>query len=304
MLSGWALNRLPLAIKLVGPRRWIPGLVHAARRRLAGRRPREKFDHCLSSIGVRHATDVPASGLWRQPVVTGRGGSVGDAIGDDPVMSGIERLAELAVVFAANVQPGQMVGVTAEVGHLEMVRAVADAAYRAGARYVDVHLRDPHLERSWVVHAAAETVGYSPRWAEARIRELDEERGANIKITGPTAPGLFDDLDPARVGQAQGPRSRAWREVEYRVNNTIIPGPTLAWAESLRPSSTPAGALSALMDDLRVACRLDQPDPVVAWRERFAELGIRARALTALRLHAVRFHGPGTDLVIGLPPTR
>lgn len=45
----------------------------------------------------------------------------------------VERLAALAVGFGANVQPGQRVEVRAEVGHEDVVRAVADAAYRAGA---------------------------------------------------------------------------------------------------------------------------------------------------------------------------
>jgi aminopeptidase len=52
-----------------------------------------------------------------------------------------------------------------------------------------------------------------------------------------------------------------------------------------------------------VACRLAEPDPVAAWRHRFAELHARAQALTALRLDAVRLRGPGTDLLVGLPAT-
>jgi aminopeptidase len=97
-----------------------------------------------------------------------------------------------------------------------------------------------------VLHAPAHTLAYAPGWREARIRELDKVHGANIKVMGPTAPGLLDDLDPGRVSQAQAPRSPAWREVEYRVNNTIIPGPTMAWAQSLRPEfarseATPPG---------------------------------------------------------------
>ena len=216
-------------------------------------------------------------------------------------MDATARLAELAVVFGANVQPDQVVSIRAEVGHQELVRAVADAAYRHGARDVDVALSDPHLQRSRVLHAPLQALGYQPRWPEARIRELDEEHGASVAILGPTAPGLFDDLDPVRVVRAQRPRSRAWREVEHRVNCTIIPGPTIGWARSLWPDLAPDDALAALWADIGVACRLEAPDPVGAWRSRFAALAARARALTALELDAVHFEGPGTDLVVGLP---
>ena len=160
-------------------------------------------------------------------------------------MDAARRLAELAVGFGANVQPGQVVGVSAEVGHQELVRAVADAAYRRGARYVDVELSDPHVQRSRVLHAPADALGHQPQWCEARIRELDAEQGARCSILGPTDPGLFDDLDPVRVVQAQRPRSRAWREVEGRVNCTIIPGPTTGWARSLWPDLSAEAALAA-----------------------------------------------------------
>ena len=103
--------------------------------------------------------------------------------------------------------------------------------------------------------------------------------------------------------RALPPRRRAWSDVEYRVNNTVIAGPTEPWARTLRPDLAPAAALAALWDDVTVACRLDEPDPIAVWRARFDELRERADALTALRLDAVRLHGPGTDLVVGLPPT-
>jgi hypothetical protein len=73
------------------------------------------------------------------------------------------------------------------------------------------------------------------------------------------------------VNLARPPHSAAWREVEYRVNNTIVPGPTVAWARRLRPELAPDEALDALWGDIAVVCRLDQPDPVAAWRRRFAE---------------------------------
>jgi aminopeptidase len=104
---------------------------------------------------------------------------------------------------------------------------------------------------------------------------------------------MCTDLDPARVSRAQPTHSRARREVEYRVNSTIVPGPTEPWARSLRPHLAAAEALAALWNDVAVACRLGDPDPVAAWRQRLADLHARAQALTALRLDAVRLCGIG-----------
>ncbi|MGH3026173.1 MAG: aminopeptidase, partial [Gaiellaceae bacterium] len=46
--------------------------------------------------------------------------------------------------------------------------------------------------------------------------------------------------------------------------------------------------------------RLDEPDPVAAWRAHVGRIGRRAATLDDLQLDAIRFHGPGTDLTVGL----
>ena len=58
------------------------------------------------------------------------------------------RLADLAVSFAANVQPGQIVTVGADHGQYEVARAVAEISYKRGAKFVDVQYFDPYLKRA------------------------------------------------------------------------------------------------------------------------------------------------------------
>jgi hypothetical protein len=182
---------------------------------------------------------------------------------EDVGVDTLQHLAELAVVLGANVQPDQVVRVAGEVDNADLVRAVADAAYRREARFVDIDLADPCVQRSRIRHAAAHTLTYAPGWPEERLRELDQVCGAEIRIVSPVAAGLYDDLDPATVSRAQPPHSQVRREVEYRVNNTMVPGPTESWARSLRPALTPAQALSALWKDIAVACACSSRIP---WR--------------------------------------
>ena len=75
------------------------------------------------------------------------------------------RLARLAVGVGAAVTPGQDVVVLGmDVQHAPTVRAIADAAYAAGARYVDAVYWDQHVKRSRLRHAAEETLDHSPAW--------------------------------------------------------------------------------------------------------------------------------------------
>ena len=82
----------------------------------------------------------------------------------------VARLADLAVGFGANVQPGQSVYVRAQVGQHDVARAVADRAYRAGAHYVSVSYADPCVQLARLEHGSDEALGYEPDWIVRMIR--------------------------------------------------------------------------------------------------------------------------------------
>jgi len=217
----------------------------------------------------------------------------------------LERFAELIVNFAANVQRGQIVAIGTEPGKLELTRAVAAAAYRAGAKYVDVAQFDLHVKRARILHADEDTLDYVPPWLGERILALGEHRAARIGLTGPVAPGLLSDLDPQRAGRDQLPFLRENAEVvNARTTNwTAVPCPSRAWAELVFPLLSPEAALSRLWQQVLYMCRLDEPDPVAAWRARQDVLVAVSERLTERHFDALHFEGPGTDLTVGLLPT-
>ena len=98
------------------------------------------------------------------------------------------RLAELAVVLGANVQEDQLVTVGASLGQEEMAREVAAAAYRRGARFVDVTYFDAYAKRARIEHARAETLDFIPGWFGDRMLELGRQRAARISLSGPAPP--------------------------------------------------------------------------------------------------------------------
>jgi aminopeptidase len=215
------------------------------------------------------------------------------------------RVAELAVRFGANVQPGQIVGVSTYVGKEELTRAVVREAYHAGARWVDVMIYDDLVKHERLVHAAEETLDFVPPWMCERLLWLSDERGARIGLSGPQAPGAFDDVEPRRAGRDLLPwLPESSHVVNARTTNwTIVPGPTAAWAQVVYPGLEPGAALDRLWQAVEHMCRLDADDPVGAWEERMGELTDSARRLTARRFDTIRLHGPGTDLTIGLLPS-
>jgi aminopeptidase len=115
----------------------------------------------------------------------------------------------------------------------------------------------------------------------------------------------MDGIDPALLGQDLLPRVRESIEiVNHRTTNwTAAPCPTASWAELVHPTVAPAEALARLWRDVAHICRVDEPDPLAAWEERMDGLVAVAGKLDALRLDALHFEGPGTELMVGLLPS-
>ena len=217
-----------------------------------------------------------------------------------PPVEGLERYADLIVRVGANVQSGQQVYVDALVEHADLVRAVARSAYAAGAAYVDVRYGDSHVRRAMIQHAPEDVLSDTPSWLLERVSTA-AEGGALIMIAGEEEPELLADLDQERVGKARpvaqlqrhmrahGERSWSW---------TIAAGPTSGWASQVFGEPDVDRLWSAIAETVR----LDEEDPVEAWREHSARLRARCAQLDALQLDAVRFDGPGTQLTVGLLP--
>ncbi|HEX6490380.1 MAG TPA: aminopeptidase [Gaiellaceae bacterium] len=215
------------------------------------------------------------------------------------------RLADLAVDFSANVQPGQIVSVEAELGMEPIVRAVAERAYARGARFVDPSYFDSFVKRARLEHAAEETLDFVPGWYGRRMLDLGEAHAARIIFVPRVSPGILNGVDPRRAGRDQLPdlKERLVIINKRLVNWSILPYPTRSWAELVFPDLDGEAALARLTEELVHVCRLDEEDAVAAWRERDETLHSVAERLTSKHFDSVRIEGPGTDLTVGLLPS-
>src|SRR5436309_3015337 len=212
-----------------------------------------------------------------------------------------DRYAELAVRVGANVQPGQLVDVIARVEHAPVVRAVTREAYKAGAAYVDVYYSDQHIRRALIEHAADELLSWTPPWLLSRAKAIGNERAAVVALTGDAEPNLLADLPGERVGQARmlEMAEESNRQINEQLNNwTVVGVPNEGWAQQMFGEPD----VDRLWDAVEYTVRLDEDDPVAAWRAHVERIGKRARALNDLQLAGVHFRGPGTDLHVGLLP--
>ncbi len=213
----------------------------------------------------------------------------------------LERYAELAVKVGANVQSGQEVVVLCLVEHAPVARAVARQAYQAGANRVIVQYGDQHVRRAAIEHGPVEALGVSPQYLLDWVTSWAVDRPAIIQLTGDPEPTLLSDLDSVLVQRSEATdQRRIYLPLvqQQAMNWVIVSAPTAGWAQAVFGEPD----VERLWDAVATATRLDEADPVAAWRAHADKLKARAVELTARGFDAVRFHGPGTDLTIGLLP--
>jgi aminopeptidase len=215
----------------------------------------------------------------------------------------VRRYAELAVRVGLNLGEGQDLFVNCFVEHAPLARAVAVAGYEAGARRVEVVYSDQLVRRALVQHAADDVLEWSPPWSLERIEYMSQHRSASLGITGDPNPRALEGLDGDRVARARA------REAQERFLDAIVGERTINWCGIAFPNDGWAGRVFGEPDVDRLwelvahAVRLDESDPVDAWKRHVERLNERAAALRERQLDAVRFRGPGTDLTVGLLPT-
>jgi aminopeptidase len=211
----------------------------------------------------------------------------------------LEKFADLVVRVGANVQPGQDVVLIHLVEHVAISRAVARAALTAGARRVLPIAGDLHLRKAAIELGPEAELGRTPDYQLDWMRTWAETRPAIVQLTGDPDPDLFKGLDPVLVAKAEPNDARAIYlplVLDRLLNWVIVSAPNPGWAEVVLGEPD----VERLWDAIATTMRLDEPDPVAAWREHAATLQTRADALNANHFDAIRFRGPGTDLVVGL----
>ena len=217
----------------------------------------------------------------------------------------LRRFADLVVGFGANLQPGQIASVSCEPGKEYLVRAIAESAYRHQAKFVDVSWFDPWVKRARIQFASEDVLEFIPSWHSERMLALGDQRCARVGLSGPTAPGLLEDLDPVRVGADRFPAIKeSGKIVNDRTTNwTIAPCPTPAWARLVFPDLEEAAALARLQEQIVHVLRLDEDDPIAAWRARADQLIRASEHMNDHSFDALHYEGPGTDLTVGLLPS-
>lgn len=221
----------------------------------------------------------------------------------------LENYANLLISHGINVQPGQVVNITSEICHRELVQKMVRAAYRCGAKFVHVDFVDPILARLRVEESHSEEfLRYVPPYTTAKYDHFVDDNAAVIRLVGSEDPHILADLPAKKVNDLQTYFRQCLKRYyaegigKSKVQWTVAAASTPAWGQLVFPELPPQAAHEALWEAIFKICHVDQPNYLGIWDKHQKSLIQKAKDLTNLQIKELHFTGPGTDLRVGLSP--
>lgn len=219
----------------------------------------------------------------------------------------LEKYARLAVQTGVNIQQGQTLCIQAPLAAADLVRKIAEAAYLRGARHVEVDWSDDALSYLRFKHAPDEALAQYPAWKAKGKEEMAEQGAAFMSIYGPN-PDLLKDIPAERVAaenKARRVASSKYRSYLMADHNcwSLFAYPTEAWACKVFPGVAVDEAVARLWEVIFQVTRVDQPDPIQAWKTHNAFLANTVQLLNARQYEQLTYRSAssGTQLTVRLP---
>ena len=221
----------------------------------------------------------------------------------------LARYADAIVKASLAVQKGDTFVVVGEPEHRELLAAIAESAYKAGATYVDVITADPLVARAKLLHGSDDALGTVAPWTRRRLREVVGPHGATAYITGAGESGYLDGIPQERIStdfQRFAKQMAFVRRAQLNMESRwcIAGWPADYWASQVYPNLEVGRAKRKLAKDLLNFSRLTDADGAgtSGWTKHLKTLARRGVKLTKLGLTGLELRGPGTSLDIGLSP--
>ena len=219
----------------------------------------------------------------------------------------LRKYARLAVRTGVNLKKGQGCAIYAQVEQHEFAELVAEEAYRAGAKWVQVFWQDQAVRKLDLRHQTVTQLSRVEEWEKVQQQMFVDQLPARIHISSEDPDGLKGVSVP-KMQKAQAARSTVLRPYRKAIDNkhqwTIIAVPSKKWAKKVFPGERASAAVEKLWQAILNAVRVTEDnDPEAAWAQHNATLQEKSQKLNDLQLDYLHYQAPnGTDFKCWLIP--
>lgn len=220
----------------------------------------------------------------------------------------LRKYADLLVRVGANVTEGDVLLFRTVVNDDPVTRQLAhyviEAAYKAGAKFVDVEWTDDMAGKLRLLHAAEDTLDFVPDWRIKAAEGYAEAEVSRLVLRG-SDPALLADIDRKKVATVQRSAQGAFAHLVPKLIDeniwSLAAMPVQAWADKAFPDTPENERMAKLWDAVFSATRIYEDDPVAVWQDHQQNLNKRSKYMNDKQYTALHFKGDGTDLTVGLP---
>lgn len=218
----------------------------------------------------------------------------------------LQKYADLILRTGLNLRKDQILLINSPIECAPVTRVISETAYRLGAKDVVIVWKDELFSKIRFTYAPDDVFDEFPDWQKEMYMSYLRQGAAFLSIAA-NDPELMKDVDPVRMMKAQTASSIALKEYrESLMSNQnawcVISVPTASWAKKVFPGLEEAKAVEKLWEAIFKAVRVDQADPVEAWKTHKFNLKQRMNFLNAQGFKSLHYRNSlGTDLTIELP---
>ena len=219
----------------------------------------------------------------------------------------LRKYAKLIVKMGVNIKKGQGAVILADTAQSEIALMVAEEAYRAGAKWVDVRWTNQDLDKMRYKKESVKVLSATQEWEKARMQYELDELPVRIWIDSDDPDGL-KGVNVEKMQKANLARMKVRKPYRDAMENkyqwTIVAVPSAKWAKKVFPNDRTSVAVKKLWDAILQTVRVSKDnDPVEAWKAHNASLKARYEKLNACHFESLHYFSEnGTDFTCGLIP--
>ena len=218
----------------------------------------------------------------------------------------LRKYAKLIVQMGVNIKKGQGAVILADTAQSEIALMVAEEAYRAGAKWVDIRWTNQDLDKMRYKKESVKVLSATQEWEKARMQYELDELPVRIWIDSDDPDGL-KGVNVEKMQKANLARMKVRKPYRDAMENkyqwTIVAVPSAKWAKKVFPDLAESEAMDKLWEAIFQAVRITGDGRCVdKWHRHIETLAHRVEKLNQLNFKSLHYtNSLGTDLTVELP---
>ncbi|MBM6613842.1 aminopeptidase [Desemzia sp. RIT804] len=216
----------------------------------------------------------------------------------------LNNYAKIIVNVGIAVEKGELVKINFSPEHLPLVREISKEAYKSGAQYVALDLRDSEIKKNRARYLADEFLETFPNSIVENELNYAKSGYSTITIVAPSfSDGDSNEIERASMINRAKLIAMSPRRTYGMENNNkwvVVNAPTKEWAQQVFPEHPENEAIELLWKYIYETTKSNTSDPVAAWEQHDAALKNKAEQLNNFSFFAIRYISDKTNLTVSL----